>query len=230
MQCKATTSGGEMIFQRAAVNLQFTCQLWRLIHHSAQPEAPLWLLKQALGRDLEFVSQCRYCMAHKKSDRIKIDCWNWGAFGDWSCAASKAARVSVGRWHSLGIQAGLHFSIKCKRGHADARQRPGHCAVRELAKQLAVGAVGPIRLIHPVCDLPAGCIEGNQLSCSLICCGELKLGWSEYIIKYVNLQCKVYTFIFFSLLFFYNWNIVSWRFCVGTITWVVAEGGGMSVV
>lgn len=45
---------------------------------------------------------------------------------------------------------GLLFSIISKRGHADAHQQSGHSTVQELAKQLAVRAVGPIRLIRPV--------------------------------------------------------------------------------
>lgn len=193
IQHKAKTSGGEMIFQRAAVNLQFTCQLWRLINQSSQLKALPWLLKEALGRDFGVLCHNGTTACRMKMTELKLTAGTGGVWWLKLCRKhSCETRVSVCCWHSLWIQAGLHFSIISKRGHADAHQRSGHSTNQQLAKQLAVGAVGPIRLIHPVWDLPAGCIEGTQLSCSLICwelsfCGELKLCWSEYIIKYVNL-------------------------------------------
>lgn len=72
--------------------------------------------------------------------------------GDRSCAGSTAAKpvfpFVVGT--CCESRQGLLFSIISKRGHADAHQQSGHSTVQELAKQLAVRAVGPIRLIRPV--------------------------------------------------------------------------------
>lgn len=234
MQRKDTTSGVEMIFQRAAIKCKIQLPAVRTDQSISPTRSTVVTAEPGLGLGFGVCVTAPQWDAVRRHQNL-----NWllelGPFGDRSCVGSTAARPVFPFVVDTCCESrqGLLFSIRSQRGHAGSHQQSGHCTVQALAKQLAVRAVGPIRLIRPVWDLPAGCIVGNQRSCSLICCelsycGEFKLCWSECIIKYVNPQCKAYTFISFFPI--WQAQIDSLRGCVGSITWMLVEEAVMSVI
>lgn len=151
MQRKATTSGVEMIFKRAAIKCKIQLPAVRPDQSISPTRSTVVTGEPGLGLGFEV------CVAAAQRGAVRgRQNLNWllelGPFGDRSCAGSTAARPVFPFVLDTCCESrqGLLFSIRSKRGHAGSHQQSGHCTVQALAKQLAVRAVGPIRLICPV--------------------------------------------------------------------------------